>query len=113
MLRSPKTNQRLERRLCFLIDGSEPELDIGSELGTLVENSSGNYTITFTRAFARIPCVLATTATDVTTVRVISATASAVNVEQVGADATTPTADGDIYLEVIGWDTADEYGDNL
>lgn len=109
MLRSPKTNQRLERRLCFYIDGSVPTLLVGAGLGTLVENSDGNYTITFTKPFARQPVALLATITDVTTTRVISLSTTAINVEQVGADQTTPTADGDLFIEVIGWDTAEEY----
>lgn len=106
--RSIKTNQLAERRLCFQIDGSDPGLDIGSGLGTLAENSDGNYTITFNRPFARTPIAIATPITDVSTCRIISCTTTAVNVEQVGADLTTPLADADFNLEVIGWDTTTE-----
>lgn len=112
MLRSPKTNQRLERQLAFQVDGSVPSLTVGNGLGTLVENSDGNYTITFNRAFARTPIALATTITDVSTCRIITCTTTAVNVEQVGADQTTPLADADFNLLVIGWDTTDEYSEN-
>ena len=111
--RSIKTNQRLERRLCFYIDGSVPELLVGDGLGTLAENSDGNYTITFERAFTRQPIALCTTRTDVSTIRVITLTTTAINVEQVGADQTTPLADADIFIEVIGWDTADEFSETL
>ena len=111
--RSIKSNQRLERQLAFQVDGSVPELDIGSGLGTLVENSDGNYTITFARAFARTPIALATTITDVSTVRIISCSTTAVNIEQVGADQTTPLADADFNLLVIGWDTASEFSELL
>lgn len=111
MLRSPKTNQRNERRLCFYIDGSEPELVVGAGLGTLVENSDGNYTITFKKPFARQPIALATTRTDVSTIRVIALTTTDINIEQVGADQTTPLADADSFIEVIGWDTADEFSE--
>lgn len=107
--RSIKSNQLAERRLAFKVDGSVPSLTIGNGLGTLAENSAGNYTITFNRPFKRIPVVLATPITDVSTVRVITATATAVNIEQVGADQTTPLADADFFVEVIGWDTAEEY----
>ena len=109
MLRSPKTNQRAERRLCFYVDGSVPSLLVGAGLGTLVENSDGNYTITFTRPFTRQPIALCATRTDVSTLRVVTCTTTAINIEQVGADATTPLADADFFLEVIGWDVAEEY----
>ena len=112
MLRSPKTNQRSERRLAFYIDGSVPELLVGEGLGTLVENSDGNYTITFARPFKRQPIALATTRTDVSTLRVITLTTTALNIEQVGADQTTPLADADSFIEVIGWDSSDEYSEN-
>ena len=112
MLRSIKTNQRLERRLCFKVDGSGPTLTIGNPLGTLTENSNGNYTITYARAFARAPVVITTPITNVSTCRVITATTTAVNIEQIGADLTTPLVDADFYVEVIGWDTADEYKEN-
>lgn len=111
--RSPKTNQRLERVLQFLIDGSVPELDVGSGLGTLVENSDGNYTITFARAFARQPVAQITVATDVSSARIVSLSTTAINVEHVGADQTTPLADGDLHITVTGWDTAEEFDELL
>ena len=108
---SPKSNQRRERRLVFVIDGSVPELDIGNGLGTLVENSDGNYTITFNKAFTRTPACLHSVNSDVSTTRLVAISTTAVQIEQVGADQTTPLADSDITLEVIGWDTADEYSE--
>ena len=112
MLRSPKTNQRLERQLAFSIDGSVPELIVGAGLGALTENSDGNYTIVFTKPFARRPIAMATAITDVSTVRIVAIDNESVQFEQVGADQTTPLADADFDILVIGWDTEDEYGDN-
>lgn len=111
--RSIKTNQRLQRELAFFIDGSVPELTIGSGLGTLVENSDGNYTITFARPFARTPICVHSVNTDVSTSRLISISTTEVNIEQVGADQTTPLADADLSLIVVGWDTASEYDELL
>lgn len=108
MLREVKASQRAVRVLGFIIDGATPALTEGKFDGTLVENSAGNYTITFAKAFARAPVVVATVATDVTTVRIVSATASAVNIEVVGADQTTPEDDANAHLLVWGFDSADQ-----
>lgn len=113
MYRSIKSNQRKVRELYFRIDGSVPSLTIGNGEGTLVENSSGNYTITFTRPFKRILNGQVTVNTDVSTVRIVSLSTTAINVEQVGADATTPLADGDLYLTVTGSDTDEEYSEQI
>ncbi len=116
MLRPVQCNQRLSRLLAFRVDGSDVAggtltkngLLEGANQALITENSAGNYTITFNQAFARVPVVTAMTATDVTTLRIISVTALLVNVEQVGADQTTPTADGDFHLMVMGFDAVDQ-----
>lgn len=112
----PKAVQLGVRMIPLRIDGS----DVGG--GTLTtngvlegkthvkitENSSGNYTITFNQAFHRTPVVTSMTATDVSTLRIIDVSKTMVQVEQVGADQTTPLADGDFHLLVVGFDCADQ-----
>ena len=111
MLRSIKTNQRLERELAFLVTGTgTAAITVGADLATLVDNSTGNYTLTYAKPFARQPVVVGTTATDVTTLRIVTSTASAVNIECVGADQTTAT-DAVFHLIVKGWDTSEEYAE--
>lgn len=100
--------RRATRTLYFSVDGSVPSLLVGSQDGTLAENSSGNYTITFTNPGTRCLSVQGTTVTDVSTLRVVSATKTAVNIEQVGADQTTPEGDADFYLTVVLQDTEAE-----
>ena len=113
MLRSIKTNQLSERRLCFLVTGTgTAALTIGSDLAALTDNGTGNYTITPTKQFARIPVVQTTPVTDVSTCRVVSASVSAVVIEVLGADLDT-AKDGVFYCQITGWDTADEFYDNL
>jgi hypothetical protein len=46
----------------------------------------------------------------VTTCRVKACTAAYVTIEQVGADQTTPEADGDFYVMVMGFDIVDQQG---
>lgn len=116
MLREMKSPQRLVRCLFFRIDGSAVAggtattngIDEGEYSGTITENGSGDYTITFSQAFARTPVVMITPVTDVTTCRIKAVSTTSVNIEQVGADQTTPEADADFHVLVVGFDTADQ-----
>lgn len=108
--------QRRPRLIPLRIDGSEVAggtdttngILEGSSSATITENSSGNYTIKFVPPFYRTPVVTSMTATDVSTLRIITVSADSVQVEQVGADQTTPLPDGDFHLLVLGFDTADQ-----
>jgi hypothetical protein len=89
-------------------------LTMGSEHVLITENSGGNYTITLNEPGSRACFAVATAvgavggAGDVTTMRIISSDASTVVVEQVGADQTTPSADGDFTVLIRRFDSADE-----
>jgi hypothetical protein len=116
MLREIKSHQRLIRQLFFSVDGSavaggtltKNGLLVGKYEGLITENSAGNYTITFNQGGSRILNVQITPITDVTTCRVIAATTTTVQIEQVGADQTTPVADSDFFVTVTLSDSADE-----
>jgi len=116
MLRDVKSTQRLIRMLAFRVDGSDVAGGTLTKNGLLegtfdaliTENSAGNYTLTFAKPFARVPVVTSMTATDVSTLRIIAVSASSVQIEQVAADQTTPLADGDFHLLVLGFDAADQ-----
>ena len=87
-------------------------LNVGSGHLLIKENSSGNYTIKLPRAFKRILNVQLTPVTDVTTCRVITTDhtdQNEIQIEQVGADQTTPTADGDFFAMIVASDSDDEY----
>jgi len=118
MLREMKCVQRLVRVIPIRLDGSVVAGGTATTNGilegtrhvTVTENSSGNYTFTFNEPFKRIPVIMLTPVTDVTTVRLLGEpTVSAFTVEQVGADQTTPEADADFHALVVGFDTADQY----
>ncbi len=116
MLREAKCVQRLVRMIPFRIDGGDVAGGTATTNGilegtfhaTVTENSSGNYTFTFNQPFARKPVVMLTTFTDVTTLRLVDVTTSTVQVEQVDADQTTPVADGDFHMLVVGFDSVDQ-----
>jgi hypothetical protein len=117
MLREMLCVQRKVRVLPLRIDGGEVAGGTATTDGvlegerhvTVTENSSGDYTITFNEPFKRTPVVLLTTITDVTTVRLKAVSTTAFTVEQVGADQTTPEADGDFHALVVGFDAEDQY----
>lgn len=118
MLREIKCSQRLARQLAFRVDGGDVAGGSSTRNGLLegkfdaliTENSSGNYTLVFTKPFGRVPVCVAMPVTDVTTMRIIAVSATSVQLEQVGADQTTPVADGDFHLIVMGFDAADQDG---
>jgi hypothetical protein len=68
---------------------------------TVTENSPGDYTFNILNPGQRILSVQATPITDVSTCRVVSASKTAVRIEQVGADQTTPLADADFYCLIV------------
>ncbi len=116
MLREAKCVQRLVRMIPFRIDGSDVAGGTGTTdgilegtfHGTITENGSGDYTITFNTPFARTPVVILTAITDVTTVRLKAVSTTSFTVEQVGADQDTPSADGDFHALVVGFDAVDQ-----
>lgn len=112
MLRSIKTNQRLQRQLNIRLDGTgTAALTIGSGLGTLVDNGTGDYTITFNRAFSRTPMGHVTPITAAKNARLVLSTTTCQVLGFNQADGTT-ASDLDCDLTITGWDTTDEYSEN-
>lgn len=109
-MRSVKSTQRNPTLLGFRVDGTgTASLLEGTTDGTLTDNGTGDYTITFSQAFGRTPVV---SITPVTTgihceIKAISTTALQVNTFAV-ADGTTAT-DADFHVVVFGYDSADVY----
>lgn len=116
MLREMKCVQRKTRIIPIRLDGSDVAGGTATTNGilegkyhvTVTENGSGDYSFTFNTPFSRTPVVLLTTITDVTTVRLKDVSTTGFTVEQVGADQTTPEADGDFHALVIGFDAVDQ-----
>lgn len=111
MLREIKSSQRLARILSFKVTGTgTAAINQGSFDGTLVDNGTGDWTITFTKPFARAPICIATAlaATGDIITCIKTATATAVNVVQFDATDGTTAKDGVFFLNVIGYDSVDE-----
>ncbi len=116
MLREMKCVQRQVRVIPLRIDGSDVAggtattngILEGSHHCTITENSAGDYTVTFLVPFSRKPVVILTSATDVSTVWLKALSTTSFEVEQVGADQTTPLADADWHALVIGFDSEDQ-----
>jgi hypothetical protein len=108
MLRSIKSPQRAPRQLHFKVDGTgAASILIGSKDATLTDNGTGDYTLTFEQAFARLPVVVASSLTAGAVIQIASATASACQI--VVKDTTGSALDADLMVIVHGFDAADEY----
>ena len=108
MLRDIKGTQRLPRLLAFRVDGTGTASILeGGFQATLVDNGTGDYTLTFATPFVRVP---------VCSGNVVGATAGIVNIAAVSVssvqinifDAAGSAADADFHLSVLGWDSADQ-----
>jgi hypothetical protein len=117
MLREVKSTQCKVRHLYIKVDGSAVAGGTATTNGllngqtdvTVTENGAGDYTFTLNTPGQRIINVQVAAITDVTTCRVKAVTAgTSVQIEQVGADQTTPEADADFYLLIVVSDAADE-----
>jgi hypothetical protein len=108
MLRSIKSPQRAPRQLHFKVDGTgAASILIGSKDATLTDNGTGDYTLTFEQAFARLPVVVASSLTAGAVIQIASATASACQI--VVKDTAGSALDADLMVIVQGFDAADEY----
>tara|TARA_R110000868_G_scaffold276891_1_gene536677 strand:- start:1465 stop:1794 length:330 start_codon:yes stop_codon:yes gene_type:complete len=108
MLRDVKSTQRLTRLLSFRVDGTGTASILeGSQQATLVDNGTGDYTLTFAVPFVRVP---------VCSGNAIGSTAAIINVAVVSIsavqikafDAAGAAVDVDFHLSVLGFDSADQ-----
>jgi len=112
MLRSTKSPQRLVRMFHFIVNNTAGTITLeglDQNQATLVDNGTGDYTITFSDAFAQVPTAQLTPAeADIhANIHAISATAIQIKVWDLATGA-TPT-DGDVHLTVVGSDIASNY----
>lgn len=109
MLRDIKGTQRLPRLLAFRVDGTGTASILeGAFDATLVDNGTGDYTLTFAKPFARVPVVLGSgivAASGIVEIDAISATA--VGIKIFAEDGST-AQDSDFHLAILGWDSADQ-----
>ena len=111
MLREIKGTQRLPRILAFKVTGTgTAAINEGVNDATLVDNGTGDYTLTFAKPFARVPVVTLGLQAGSTTalLRVHSLSATAFQIKAFAVDGTTP-ADVIFHAMVLGWDAAEQY----
>lgn len=110
MLREIKGTQRLPRLLALKLDGTgTAALNEGANDASLVDNGTGDYTLTFAIPFARTPVVVASSLTAAINIKLHAISATAVQIKTFAtADGTTAT-DADLDILVLGWDTPDKY----
>jgi hypothetical protein len=107
MLREIKATQRLPRQLAFKVTGTgTAAISIGKFDGTLADNGTGDYTITFAKPFARAPICVASCETATCYAEIAAASSSSVQI-LTKSNANTAT-DAVFHLIVQGYDAADE-----
>lgn len=110
MLREIKSPQRLERRISLRVDGTgTASILAGSQHATLVDNGTGDYSLTLVKPAARTLVVagLVPLATDIA-LSVSTLSASVVRVLARSIAAAPAAADVDFHIEIVAYDSADE-----
>lgn len=109
MLRSMKCVQRLVRTLLFAVTGGgTAAIGEGKFHGTLTDNGTGDYTITFANPFSRAPIVSIAVLTADCVHQISSVSKTAVRVKLFDATDGTTAKDGDFHLTVHGFDATDQ-----
>ena len=104
------STQRGTRVEGFSVDGTATaSIVIGSNRATLVDNSTGDYTLTFTDAFARVPLAFAQSLTDDVNISIAAKSATAINITCFDSTDGTTAKDADFDLLVWGFDIVDEH----
>jgi hypothetical protein len=111
MLREIKSTQRLVRQLLFRVQGTGTAAILeGVRDASLVDNGTGDWTLTFTKAFLRTPVIsvdpIAAAGDIIVCIKAVSTTSVQINGFD-GTDGTT-AKDCDFHLMVSGFDTADQ-----
>lgn len=112
MKRPVESNQRKMRILALKVDGTGTAALSGpsSLEATLTDNGTGDYTITFNKAFAQAPVVVATPLTDDIQISLKSAaTTTAVSFEARSIGACPAATDADFEVMILGSDAKEKY----
>lgn len=111
MLRQVKSSQRAPRLLAFRVTGTGTAvIDLGGTDATLTDNGTGDYTLTFAKAFSRVPVVsvIAVSATGDVLCSLGTVSATAVQIKcWDGTDGTT-AKDAVFHAIVVGYDSPDQ-----
>lgn len=107
MLREIKGTQRLPRMLAISVDGTGTASIVeGSTDVSLTDNGTGDYTLTFAKALARTPVVVASPLTADRFAQIHTVSASAVTIKTFKVSDQT-AADADFHVLLLGWDSPD------
>jgi len=111
MLRSTKSTQRQIRQLELIVTGTGTAALSGpaSLQATLVDNGTGDYTITFNQAFAQTPVIMATASTADIVCRIKAVAVGSVNIECKSNAASPAATDAVFHLLIIGSDVQDKF----
>jgi hypothetical protein len=108
MLREIKGSQRLPRLLAFRVDGTGTASIVeGAFDATLVDNGTGDYTLTFAKPYTRVPVCIGT-ALGAAAASVVIAAVSITAVQVTIFSDAGAALDADFHLQVLGWDSADQ-----
>lgn len=107
MLREIKGSQRLPRLIALRVDGTGTASILeGAFDATLVDNGTGDYTLTFATPFKRVPvCVGSAVGAVEATLNVVPSVSAVQVLLQDNAGA---AIDSDFHLMVLGFDSADQ-----
>lgn len=109
MLRSVKATKRLPRLLCLRVTGTgTAAINEGSLDATLVDNGTGDYSLTLLAPSKRTPIVTVGVLTAQTIHQVHTVSASLIRIKLFDAADGTTAKDGVFHLHVVCHDTADE-----
>lgn len=109
MLREIKGTQLKPRLLAFKLTGSgTAALNEGAFDAALTDNGTGDYTLTFTKPFARAPIVSIVSMTEETNIKAHAVAAASIQIKTFGVDGTT-AKDAVLQIMVLGWDDATQF----
>jgi len=104
--REVMANQREMRLLGFQLDGAgTASLTKGSQDATLTDNGTGDYTLTFSKAFAQVPTVVATPLTADVILQIAAVAVSSVQIKAFDATDGTTAKDCDLHALAFGSDS--------
>jgi len=107
MLRPIQGTQRLPRHLFIGLTGTGTAvLGEGKFDATLVDNGTGDYTLTFAKPFNRAPIAQITSRTSAVAIQIFALTKSAIQIKTFGVDGTT-AKDAVIDIAIHGNDSDD------
>jgi hypothetical protein len=111
MQRSVKSTQRKVRMLELIVDGTGTAALSGpaSNQATLVDNGTGDYTISFNENFSQLPVCIPVCLTADCCVDTMVPAVGSVQVTLVDNTDGTTAKDGDFHILIVGSDSADKH----